>query len=81
MSWPVILSLRSLCSYVVQRENEGGANYLWNYLNTHTPAALYQAFELAEANPIWDRLEFHYTPKHRNHKRVCYWPTSHTKFG
>jgi hypothetical protein len=33
-------------------------------LNTHTPAALYTAFEPAEAKRIWDRLEFHYTPKH-----------------
>ena len=33
-------------------------------LNTHTPAALYTAFEPAEAKRIWDKLEFHYTPKH-----------------
>ncbi len=33
-------------------------------LNTHTPAALYAAFEPAEAKRIWDKLEFHYTPKH-----------------
>ena len=33
-------------------------------LNTHTPAALYEAFEPAEAKRIMDRLEFHYTPKH-----------------
>jgi transposase len=33
-------------------------------LNTHTPAALYSAFAPAEAKRIWDRLEFHYTPKH-----------------
>ena len=33
-------------------------------LNTHTPAALYAAFEPVEAKRIWDRLEFHYTPKH-----------------
>ena len=32
-------------------------------LNTHTPAALYAAFPPAEAKRIWDRLEFHYTPK------------------
>ena len=25
---------------------------------------LYEAFEPAEAKRIWDRLEFHYTPKH-----------------
>ena len=33
-------------------------------LNTHTPAALYEAFPPAEAKRILDRLEFHYTPKH-----------------
>lgn len=33
-------------------------------LNTHTPAALYAAFPAAEAKRIWDKLEFHYTPKH-----------------
>lgn len=33
-------------------------------LNTHTPAALYEVFEPAEAKHILDRLEFHYTPKH-----------------
>jgi hypothetical protein len=33
-------------------------------LNIHTPAALYEAFPLAEAKRILDRLEFHYTPKH-----------------
>ena len=29
--------------------------------NTHTPAALYQAFQPAEAKRILDRLELHYT--------------------
>jgi DDE superfamily endonuclease len=33
-------------------------------LNTHTPAALYEAFEPAEARRIAAKLEFHYTPKH-----------------
>ena len=33
-------------------------------LNTHTPAALYEVFEPAEARRILNRLEFHYTPKH-----------------
>lgn len=32
-------------------------------LSTHTPAALYTAFEPAEAKRIWDKLEIHYTPK------------------
>lgn len=33
-------------------------------LNTHTPAALYEALPPEEAKRILDRLEFHYTPKH-----------------
>ena len=33
-------------------------------LNTHTPVALYTAFPAPEAKRIWDRLEFHSTPKH-----------------
>ncbi len=33
-------------------------------LNTHTPAALYQAFPPAEARRLTEKLEFHYTPKH-----------------
>ena len=33
-------------------------------LNTHNPAALYEAFEPAKARSILDRLEFHFTPKH-----------------
>ena len=33
-------------------------------LSTHTPGALYETFEPAEARRILKRLEFHYTPKH-----------------
>jgi hypothetical protein len=33
-------------------------------LNTHTPAALYEAFAPEEARRIIRKLEFHYTPKH-----------------
>jgi hypothetical protein len=33
-------------------------------LNTHTGAALYKAFEPAEARRILEKLEFRYTPKH-----------------
>jgi len=33
-------------------------------LNTHKPAALYEAFEPAKARSILDRLELHFTPKH-----------------
>jgi hypothetical protein len=33
-------------------------------LNTHKPAALYEAFAPAEARRIMGKLEWHYTPKH-----------------
>lgn len=33
-------------------------------LNTHTPAALYEAFAPVEAHRIARKLEWHYTPKH-----------------
>lgn len=33
-------------------------------LNTHTTAALYQAFPPEQARAIASQLEFHYTPKH-----------------
>jgi hypothetical protein len=33
-------------------------------LNTHTPAALYEAFVPAEARRIARKLEIHYTPRH-----------------
>jgi hypothetical protein len=33
-------------------------------LNTHTPAALYEVFEPAEARRLLEKLELHYTPKH-----------------
>ena len=33
-------------------------------LSTHTPAALYEVFEPAEARRVCERLEWHYTPKH-----------------
>ena len=35
-------------------------------LNTHTPASLYEAFSPAEAKRLADKLELHYTPKHRS---------------
>jgi len=35
-------------------------------LNTHTPAALYEAFAPAEARRLVHKLEFHHTPKHGN---------------
>jgi transposase len=33
-------------------------------LSTHTPAALYEAFEPAEARRLAGRFEWHYTPRH-----------------
>jgi transposase len=33
-------------------------------LSTHSPAALYEAFEPAEARRLVEKLEWHYTPKH-----------------
>jgi hypothetical protein len=33
-------------------------------LNTHSPAALYDAFAPDEARRILRKLEFHYTPRH-----------------
>ncbi|HEX5853672.1 MAG TPA: IS630 family transposase [Solirubrobacteraceae bacterium] len=33
-------------------------------LSAHTPSALYQTFEPAEARRVLSRLEFHFTPKH-----------------
>lgn len=33
-------------------------------LNTHSPAALYEAFAPQEARRLLQKLEFHYTPKH-----------------
>ena len=33
-------------------------------LNTHTPAALYEAFSPQKAKALWNRFEFIYTPKH-----------------
>jgi hypothetical protein len=33
-------------------------------LNTHKPAALYEAFPAAEARRLVERFEWHYTPKH-----------------
>src|SRR5262245_15548656 len=33
-------------------------------LSTHTPAALYEAFEPAEARRLCQRIEWHYTPRH-----------------
>ncbi len=33
-----------------------------DYLNTHRPGALYEAFPPATAKALWDRFEFVFTP-------------------
>lgn len=38
--------------------------FVTDNLNTHTPAAFYQAFAAPEARRLLARLEWHYTPKH-----------------
>ena len=35
-----------------------------NNLNTHSPASLYEAFAPDEARRLFERFEWHYTPKH-----------------
>jgi len=41
-----------------------GIVLVMDQLNTHTPAALYEAFSPAEAKRLAHKLEIHYTPKH-----------------
>jgi DDE superfamily endonuclease len=46
-------------------------------LNTHAPAALYEAFAPAEALRLLEKLEIHYTPKHGswlNIAEISHWP-------
>lgn len=38
--------------------------FVLDNLSTHSPSALYERFEPAEARRILSRLEFHFTPKH-----------------
>lgn len=33
-------------------------------LNTHDPSSLYKKFPPKKAKSIWDKIDFHYTPKH-----------------
>jgi hypothetical protein len=44
--------------------NVEGIDVVLDNLNTHTYAALYEAFDPAEARRIARKLTFHYTPKH-----------------
>jgi len=38
--------------------------FVCDNLNTHTPAAFYEAFPPEEARRLLEKIEFHYTPKH-----------------
>lgn len=40
-------------------------------LNTHVPAALYEAFPPQRARALLERLEFHYTPKHGSWRNMA----------
>ena len=37
---------------------------VFDNLNTHNAASIYQAFRPEEARRIWKRIELHHTPKH-----------------
>jgi transposase len=63
---------RTACDFAQQMRKLADEHYpeaekirvVLDNLNTHTPAALYEAFKPQEARRILRRLEFHYTPKH-----------------
>jgi transposase len=48
----------------VHYPDAGRIRVVLDNLSAHTPAALYQTFEPAEARRILSRLELHFTPKH-----------------
>ena len=52
--------------YLVEERYPDVAYIRWvvDNLNTHVPAALYEAFPPQRARALLERLEFHYTPKH-----------------
>ncbi|MFN8423564.1 MAG: transposase [Anaerolineae bacterium] len=49
-------------------------------LNTHTTAALYEAFDPVEAHRIARRIEWHYTPKHGSWLNVAEERTKYQRF-
>jgi hypothetical protein len=63
---------RTACDFAQQMRKLADEHYpeaekirvVLDNLNTHTPAALYEAFEPEQARRILRKLEFHYTPKH-----------------
>ena len=56
------LFLRTLVSEVYPQAEK--IVLVMDNLNTHTPAALYEAFPAAEARQLVEKFEIHYTPKH-----------------
>ena len=55
------------CLRYLVEERYPDVAYIWlvvDNLNTHVPAALYEAFPPQRARALLERLEFHYTPKH-----------------
>ena len=47
-----------------RRQRRSPERSLTDNLNTHTPAALYEAFPASEARRLAERFEWHFTPKH-----------------
>jgi hypothetical protein len=69
-------SARFLRAVGAERHPDAGAIVLvCDNLSTHTPAALYEAFEPAEARRLARRFarrfEWHYTPKHGSGRNVA----------
>ncbi len=60
--WRAALFLRTLVNDVYPQAEK--IILVMDNLNTHTPAALYEAFPAAEARQLVEKFEFHYTPKH-----------------
>ena len=58
--------MHALMKYLVDERypNAEKIRVIQDNLNTHAKASLYKAFEPKEAKRIFDKLEFHYTPKH-----------------
>ena len=59
------MCLKKLVAGDVPTLTETGSAPVMDNLNTHKLSSLYEAFEPAEARRIAERLEIHYTPKHR----------------
>lgn len=55
---------RFVCHLSEQYPRAERITLVMDNLNSHTPAALYEAFDPSVAKALWDRFEFVYTPKH-----------------